>query len=134
MYGQGPSSFIIQLRYLIRALHPPSSRKFVSYITGWLTLSNRQALVFWVISAVLLSKDLFIVNNPTYTFRRWHGCLLLWAIVFFAAHINTVIRSLLFKMEGPIFVLHVLGPLPFYFTCIHGSTCFFVRRLYSVFE
>ncbi|MCJ1361829.1 hypothetical protein MMC16_000929 [Acarospora aff. strigata] len=65
------------------------------------------------------------MDNPTYTFQRWHGTLLFWAIIFLAVLINTVISSLLSKLEGLILILHILGffavLIPLVYMAPHGS-------------
>ncbi len=107
-------------------LAPPSSRKFLSYITGWLTVSGWQALVAsgGYLSATLI-QGLIVMNNPTYTFERWHGTLLFWAVIFLAILINTVVSSLLSKLEGLILIVHVLGffaiLIPLVYMAPHGS-------------
>ena len=110
----------------ISMLAPPASRKFLSYITGWLTVSGWHALVAsgGYLSGTLI-QGLIIMDNPTYTFQRWHGTLLFWAIIFLAVLINTVISSLLSKLEGLILILHILGffavLIPLVYMAPHGS-------------
>ncbi|KAI9881205.1 MAG: hypothetical protein M1830_007183 [Pleopsidium flavum] len=110
----------------ISMLAPPSSRKFLSYITGWLTVCGWQALVAsgGYLSGTLI-QGLIVMNYPTYTFERWHGTLLFWACIFLAVIINTVISSILPKLEGLILVLHILGffaiLIPLVYMAPHGS-------------
>ena len=54
-------------------------------------------------------QGLLILNYPQYNPQLWHGTLLLWACLSIAVSINTVVSSLLPKIEGTILILHVLG-------------------------
>ena len=91
-------------------LAPPSSRKFLSYITGWLTCAGWQAaLATSGFFTGTLIQGMIVQNNPDYVFARWHGTLLFWAVVLLAVVINTVVSNSLPRIEGLILVLHILG-------------------------
>lgn len=91
-------------------LAPSSSSKFLSYITGWLTVDGWQAAV--ASGAFLtgtLIQGLIALTVPDYSPKSWHGTLLFWAVVFFAVFINTVVSGLLPKFEGLILILNLIG-------------------------
>ena len=77
---------------------------------GWLTVLAWQSLVA---SGGYLSgaqiQGLFILNYPQYVPQQWHGTLLFWAAILVSVFFNTVVSSILPKVEGCIFFLHVLG-------------------------
>jgi len=55
-------------------------------------------------------QGLLILNNKDYTFRRWHGTLLIIAIVLFVLIFNTLAKHLpLF--EGLVLCLHLGGSI-----------------------
>ncbi|KAK3687733.1 amino acid transporter-like protein [Podospora appendiculata] len=96
----------------VSLMAPPSSRKFLSYITGWVTIAGWQGLVA---SGCFLSgtmiQGLIVLTHPEYleSMQNWHGTLLYWGVVLWAYIINTALTSLLAKFEGMVLVLHILG-------------------------
>ncbi|CAG8980474.1 hypothetical protein HYALB_00013595 [Hymenoscyphus albidus] len=94
----------------VSMLASPSSSKFLSYITGWLTVGGWQA---GVASASYLTgtmiQGVIALTVTDYSPQGWHGTLLFWAVLFFAVFINTVVSGLLPKFEGLILILHILG-------------------------
>ena len=54
-------------------------------------------------------QGLIVLNYPNYNYLPVHGTLLTWAVLLVAVFVNTVVGSLLPKIEGVILVLHVLG-------------------------
>ncbi|KAL2844898.1 putative amino acid permease [Aspergillus pseudodeflectus] len=94
----------------VSMLAPPSSVKFLSYITGWLTLIGWQAT--FATAAFLtgtMIQGLAVLTHPEYTPANWHPTFYYWAVVAFAVGINIVGRSVLPKFEGLILVVHILG-------------------------
>ncbi|KAF2140425.1 uncharacterized protein K452DRAFT_55698 [Aplosporella prunicola CBS 121167] len=97
--------------YWVAVLAPASSKKFYSYITGWLTT------IAWVAATAsggyltgTIIQGLIVLNNmDSYVAEGWHGTLLFWACVFVALFVNTVIGRLLPAIESLMLVLHVLG-------------------------
>ena len=108
-------------------LAPRSSRKFLSFLTGWLTATGWQASVAsgGYLSGTLI-QGMIVLNNPQYDPKRWQGTLLLWAVVFVAVIINTIISNLLPMLEGLILIIHVLGffaiMIPLVYMSSHGSS------------
>ena len=52
---------------------------------------------------------MLVLNNPSYDFQRWHGTLHYHAIIGFGILMNTILARLLPKVEGAVFIIHVLG-------------------------
>ncbi|EAS33164.3 GABA permease [Coccidioides immitis RS] len=94
----------------VAMLAPPRWSKFLSYMTGWVTVLGWQASIASTCSLTSgLIQGLIALTQPDYTPQNWHGTLLLWAVVLFCVFINTVISRLLPKIEGLILILHILG-------------------------
>ncbi len=96
--------------YWVALLAPKSSRKFWSYITGWLTVTGWQALVAsggYLVGTQI--QGLIILNHSEYDAKGWQGTLLYWAAILIAVIFNTVISSALPKIEGVILLIHTLG-------------------------
>lgn len=95
-------------------------------VVGWLTVAGWQALVAsgGYLCGTLI-QGLIVLNHPGYEFERWHGTMLFWAVLLVAIFINTVVSSMLPKIEGLILILHVLGffavLIPLVYMAPHGS-------------
>ncbi|KAL3462068.1 amino acid/polyamine transporter I [Aspergillus heterothallicus] len=91
-------------------LAPRSSVKFLSYISGWLTVIGWQATFA---TAAFLSgtmvQGLAVLTHPDYVPQNWHPTFYYWAVVAFAVGINIVGRGALPKFEGLILVVHIVG-------------------------
>ena len=77
---------------------------------GWLTVLAWQSLVAsggYLFGAQV--QGLLILNYQQYVPQQWQGTLLFWAAVLVSVFVNTVVSSILPKIEGCIFFLHVLG-------------------------
>jgi len=89
---------------------PKSNRNFLSFITGWQSVLSWQACLA---SAAYLGgtiiQGLFVLNYPSYNFQRWHGTLLLYAVVLLAMLFNTYLAKHLPKVEGTVLILHIVG-------------------------
>ncbi|KAI0430577.1 amino acid/polyamine transporter I [Xylaria sp. FL1042] len=96
----------------VSMLAPASCRKFLGYLTGWLTLTGWQA---FVASGAYLTgtmiQGIIILTHPSYlaTMQNWHGTLLFWAVILLSYCINTSIGSVLAKFEGIVLFVHILG-------------------------
>lgn len=95
----------------VAMLAPRRAARFLSYVTGWLTVAGWQGSV--ASSAFLtgtMVQGMVAMNRPdTYAPQSYQGTLLFWAVMLFAVVINAVVSSALPKFEGLILVLHVLG-------------------------
>ncbi|KAL9011195.1 MAG: hypothetical protein Q9173_003943 [Seirophora scorigena] len=76
---------------------PPEIQKFLSFMTGgsYLTASQIQALL--------------LLNGFSYGFQRWHGTLLIIAVVAVAIFFNIFLAKQLPRIEILMLVLHTLG-------------------------
>lgn len=94
----------------VSMLAPRSSAKFLSYITGWLTVGGWQGAVAsgGFLTGTLI-QGLIVLTVPSYDPKGWQGTLLYWAVIFFAVFINTIVSSTLPKFEGLILILHIIG-------------------------
>ncbi|KAI1335037.1 putative GABA permease [Xylariaceae sp. FL0016] len=96
----------------VSMLAPPSCRKFLGYITGWLALTGWQAMVAsgGFVTGTMI-QGLILLTHPEYadSMKNWHGTLLFWSVILFSYGINTAIGTLLAKFEGLVLVLHLLG-------------------------
>ncbi|WAO97123.1 Hypothetical protein NCS54_01483200 [Fusarium falciforme] len=94
----------------VAMMAPRSCAKFLSYLTGILTVGGWQGSVA---SSALLTGNMILglisLNNDSFEPKLWQGTLLFWAIFAFAVSINTLVCSVLPKFEGLILILHVLG-------------------------
>ncbi|KAI1909677.1 hypothetical protein LOZ58_005006 [Ophidiomyces ophidiicola] len=94
----------------VAMLAPPRWGKFLSYITGWVTVLGWQASIASTCSLTGgLIQGLIALTQPDYQPKSWHGALLFWAVVLFCVLINTVISKILPKIEGLILIFHILG-------------------------
>jgi amino acid transporter len=54
-------------------------------------------------------QGLLVLNQATYNYERWHGTLLVIAVIIFAIIFNTLLVKRLPMVEGLILILHVFG-------------------------
>ncbi|KAM5455668.1 hypothetical protein MaudCBS49596_001569 [Microsporum audouinii] len=94
----------------VAMLAPKSSSKFLSYITGWLTVAGWQA---GFASACFLTgsmiQGLVIFTNPSYSPSSWHTTFFLWAVALYCVFINVVTSKLLPAFEKLALALHLVG-------------------------
>ncbi|WZH39097.1 amino acid/polyamine transporter I [Fusarium acuminatum] len=94
----------------VAMMAPRSCAKFLSYLTGMLTVGGWQGSVT---SSALLTGNMILgltsLNDNSFEPKLWQGTLLSWAILAFAVFINILVSSALPKFEGLILILHVLG-------------------------
>ncbi|KAI1471073.1 putative GABA permease [Daldinia caldariorum] len=114
----------------VAMLASSSSRRFLSYITGWLTMAGWQAVTAsaaYLIGTLL--QSVIILLKSDYTPKPWQAVLFLWAVLAFAVFINTVASKTLAYFEGLILVLHVLGffavLIPLVYLSPHGDASLF---------
>ncbi len=106
---------------------PPQYQKFLSYIvgtgsppyevspgshinTGWICMTGWQAGLLgtsYVVGTII--QGLIVLNHPNYVFERWHGTLLVWAIVSFCVIFNTILAKRLPAVEGLVLIIHIMG-------------------------
>ncbi|TGZ78574.1 putative amino acid permease [Ascodesmis nigricans] len=106
---------------------PPKFRNFLSYVTGWINVLGWQAgTASQAFLAGGLIQGMLVLNYPnTYIFQKWHGTLLLYGVILVTLVINTYLASWLPKIEGLMFILHILGffgiLIPLTYLGPHGS-------------
>ncbi|KAL9023096.1 MAG: hypothetical protein Q9180_008394, partial [Flavoplaca navasiana] len=92
----------------------------------WLNVIGWQALLAsGAYLCATMIQGLVILNYPDYPAERWHGTFILWAVIVVAVIVNTVIVSLLPKLECVILIIHVLGffavMIPLVYMAPHAS-------------
>ncbi|KAL5117133.1 hypothetical protein ACEQ8H_004958 [Pleosporales sp. CAS-2024a] len=96
----------------VSLLAPRSSKKFFSYITGWLTvigwIAALTSVCYFVADLVL---QLVSLNDLDGRFVRegWQGTLALWAVLLLCVFINVFASGALPTMEVVVLIVHVLG-------------------------
>ncbi|OAA54694.1 amino acid/polyamine transporter I [Cordyceps fumosorosea ARSEF 2679] len=94
----------------VSMLAPRRCARFLSYITGWLTVAGWQGTAAsGAYLAGSMLQGVVAFTMPQYTGQTWQGTLIVWAVVLVAVFINTVVSSALPKIEGMILVLHIVG-------------------------
>jgi amino acid transporter len=70
-------------------------------------------------------QGLLVLNYPSYDFHRWHGTLLLFAVIIVALLFNTYLAKQLPKIEGAVLIVHIVGFFGVLITLVylapHGS-------------
>ncbi|PQE25668.1 choline transport protein [Rutstroemia sp. NJR-2017a BBW] len=110
----------------VSILAPKSCAKFLSYITGWLTVIGwqaGQASVAFLCATMI--QGVVVLNHPDYVPERWQATLILYAILAFMLFINTFLSRWLPKIEGLVLCVHILGffgiLIPLVYLAPHGS-------------
>ncbi|CAG8979944.1 hypothetical protein HYALB_00013368 [Hymenoscyphus albidus] len=110
----------------VSILAPKSSRKFLSYVIGWLTMVGWQAIVAsggFLCGSLI--QGLMVMNDSSYIPQAWHLVLMFWVAIIFSILVNTVISHYLPKVEGFILILHALGffaiIIPLIYFAPHGN-------------
>ncbi|KAK5115262.1 hypothetical protein LTR62_001462 [Meristemomyces frigidus] len=107
-------------------LAPKSQRVFLSWFCGWIAsigwVANTAAGAFF---AATMIQGILMQNQPSYGYERWHGTLLMWAVMLVVFLVNSVGTKLLAVAEGFILVLHLSAFLavliPLVYFSPHGS-------------
>lgn len=123
----------------VSMLAPPSSRKFLGYLTAWLALTGWQALVAsgGFVTGTMI-QGLILLTHPDYAnvMQNWHGTLLFWGVVLLSFSINSAIGSLLAKFEGLVLVVHIFGffaiLLPLALLSEHGDSATVFNNFYNL--
>lgn len=107
-------------------LAPPSIQRGLSYSVGWLIVIAWQVYLAGSSLVVgIVIQGLIALNNPGYSFERWHCTLLTIAASSFAVIMNTVLASRLPVVQYLLFALHFGGifaiVIPLWITADRGS-------------
>jgi len=96
--------------FWVSMLAPPGSKRFYSYITGWITtIAWISTLAVGAIFVGGMIQGMIILNHPNYIPQPYQATLLSWAVVAVSVFINTVVSKWLPKIEGFILIFHILG-------------------------
>ncbi|CAG8950590.1 hypothetical protein HYFRA_00002799, partial [Hymenoscyphus fraxineus] len=124
---QSPSSLYVNLLKWVSILAPDSFGKFLSYLTGWITLIGWQsglASVAFLGASIL--QGLVVLNHDEYMPTRWQGTLIFYAIIAFIVFVNTYLARWLPKIEGLVLCIHILGffavLIPLVYLAPHSSS------------
>ncbi|KAF4634826.1 hypothetical protein G7Y89_g3275 [Cudoniella acicularis] len=94
----------------VSILAPAQSRKFLSFLTGWLSVSG------WI--ATMAATSFFVAglieamvtqSNPDFSMTAWQLTFLYWATLLLCVAVNTVLSRALPILEIVILILHLLG-------------------------
>ncbi|KAF2159782.1 hypothetical protein M409DRAFT_70827 [Zasmidium cellare ATCC 36951] len=90
---------------------PRKYQRSLSYIVGWLGVLGWQALQASIaFQAGTIIQGLLVLNYPdTYVYERWHGTLLVIAVLLFGALFNIFLATRLHLVEGCILIVHIYG-------------------------
>ncbi|KAJ5817632.1 amino acid permease [Penicillium robsamsonii] len=102
--------------YWVAVLSPVSSRKSAAWFTGWISVGGQILLTAAAaLSGGLQTQGLLIMNDDSYIPQQWQGMLFYWAVVLYAAFVNTVGSRILPHVNYASGIIHVGG---FFATCI----------------
>ncbi|KAF7853661.1 hypothetical protein EAF04_010652 [Stromatinia cepivora] len=94
----------------VAILAPRSCSKYLSYLTGWVTVIGWQAATAGsTFLAATMVQGIAILNYPDYVPKPWQAVLLIYAILAFAVFINTYLASQLPTVESLVLIIHILG-------------------------
>ncbi|PWY83381.1 amino acid permease [Aspergillus heteromorphus CBS 117.55] len=91
-------------------LAPPRYMKFLSYISGWLTVIGWQA--GFASSAYMAGTEIqgaMVLGNSLYKAQGYQGTLLMWAVVVVGLGVNLIGGRFLSRLESSILIIHILG-------------------------
>lgn len=89
---------------------PRSKQKVLSYFIGWLcTLGWQSGVAIGSFLAAAQIQGLIVLNNEDYIYQRWHGTLIMIAMVLFVFVFNTFLAKHLPLVEGLVLCLHLGG-------------------------
>lgn len=123
----------------VSMLAPRSCAKFLSYLTGWFTLTGWQgtfASGCFLVGTMI--QGIINLTHPEYVGKGWQGTLFMYAIALCCTIINCMVSSLLPKFEMTVFVLHVAGffaiLIPVVYLAPHYDTDFVFRTFFNLGE
>lgn len=89
-------------------LAPLSQKVFLSWFTGWIAvggwIANTAAGAFF---AATMIQGILVQNDPSYGYHRWHGTLLMFAVMLIVFLVNSIGTKLLSLVEGFVLILHL---------------------------
>ncbi|ORY15045.1 choline transport protein [Clohesyomyces aquaticus] len=119
----------------VSMLAPRSSRKFLSYLIGWLTLMGWQAIVAsGCYLCASLVQGLVVLNDPTYHPTAWQLILLYWATLVLSLFVNTFISHQLPNIESVILILHTFGFFAILIPMVYFAPHADAKQVFTSFE
>jgi amino acid transporter len=89
---------------------PPKYQKFLSYVVGWMsTLSWQAGNASGSYLTGTIIQALIVVNYPSYNPERWHGTLLVFAMVLILYIVNVWASDLWARVQNGLLIIHILG-------------------------
>ncbi|KAF4984987.1 hypothetical protein FDECE_16919 [Fusarium decemcellulare] len=96
--------------YWVAALSPVSSRSAAAWFTGWISVGGQILLTAAAaLAGGLQTQSLIIINSDSYVAERWHGMLFYWAVLVYAAVLNTMCSRFLPHANYISGIIHVGG-------------------------
>jgi amino acid transporter len=96
--------------FWVYMLAPKRYKKAASYVIGWLTsLAWVATVATESLFAGTIIQGILVLNYPDYSYARWQGTLLTWAVILINVLINVLIPGILPRFEIVIAVLHICG-------------------------
>ena len=94
----------------VAMLAPDSQRVILSWFTGWIAtlgwVANTAAGAFF---AATMIQGVVAQTDPSYPYHRWHGSLLIFAVMLVVFLVNSIGTRLLSMVEGFVLILHLSG-------------------------
>lgn len=101
-------------------LAPEAATVFLSWVTGWLDLigwwANTASGVYFASTVI---QGLLVLNYPGYDMQRWHGTLMMFAVLLICVGVNSAGGKFLPKLEGLILIVHIVGFFAVLITIVH---------------
>ncbi|KAL3300392.1 amino acid permease [Colletotrichum asianum] len=73
----------------VTALYPVRGRKFIAWMTGWITIGGQIVLTASIAFACgLMTQALITMNSQSYRPTRWQALLLYWVFLFYGTVMN----------------------------------------------
>ena len=96
--------------YWVYMLAPLRYKTVLSYVVGWLTsLAWVATVATETLFAGTIIQGIIVLDNPDYSYARWQGTLLTWAVIVGCIFVNVVIPAWLPRFEIFILVFHIAG-------------------------
>ena len=94
----------------VAVLSPPKYANFLSWLSGWVsTLGWQAGATSGTFLGGVIIQGLLVLNDPSYDYKRWHGTLLMYAVLVISLITNTLLIRLMPYLEGCILVMHIVG-------------------------
>ncbi|KAM5466591.1 hypothetical protein MauCBS54593_005848 [Microsporum audouinii] len=96
--------------YWASLLAPPGKVKFLSFLTGWLSVLGWQsASATGTYLGGTIIQGVVKLNYPEYTPEKWQATLMLYAVLILSLSVNVSLVKWLPGVEGVILIIHVVG-------------------------